>query len=523
MTLTNRHNCDILEYVIIMEHLEAHSLSTILWIITLGALSVALFPVKEKGARLISLTSSLLALAVTLKQYFVYFDNLNPNLQLVETYNWIGPIKFSLGVDGLAFSMVLLMAILLPVTILASKPIAQKVFDGAAKPRLYYTLIMFLALSVFLVFMSKDIFLFFLSWELELVPMYFLIAIWGSKNRNYASMKFLLYTFAAGVFLVLGIFGLLYATGFQTFDMVQLGQLAQSLGMPLQTVLFVLIGLCFIVKLPSVPFHTWLPDAHVEAPTPVSMLLAGILLKMGCYGLIRFALAFFPAVLVKYAAAIAILGVVNILYAAYVALIQTDFKKVIAYSSVSHMGFILLGLAALNTAGIAGATFQMFSHGLISAALFMLVGMIYERTHTRDISEFGGLAKVMPQTYYIFILAAMANLGLPGLSGFVGESMVFYGAYSASLADPTFKIATACAALGVVLTAAYMLWTNQRVFYGAMKEKWATLTDARTTELLILGVLLGLAILYGVYPTFINALYEPQLNGLAQSLTQFMG
>ena len=338
-------------------------------------------------------------------------------------------------------------------------------------------------------------------------------------------MKFLLYTFAAGIALVLGIFGLLVATGFTSFDVQALAIKAQMLPMLTQTALAILIGTCFIVKLPSVPFHTWLPDAHVEAPTPVSMLLAGILLKMGCYGLIRYGLEFFPAVFVKFAPFLAVLAAVNILYGAYVALIQTDFKKIIAYSSVSHMGFILLGLAALNTAGYAGASFQMFSHGLISAALFMIVGMIYERTHTRDLAEFGGLAKVMPQTFFVFILAAMANLGLPALSGFVGESMVFYGAYTSNftgIGAISIKVATASAAIGVVLTAAYMLWTNQRVFYGKIKDKWLTLADARSSELLVLGVLLALSIVYGVYPQFINGLFEPHLEQVEMLTKQFL-
>lgn len=498
---------------IMMEFLASHTLSIILALVFLGGLAVSVLPMKEEEARWTSLITSLLVLAVSLKQYFSILDPSNPSLQMVETYNWMGRIKFSLGVDGLAFSMVLLMALLLPVTILASKPIAEK-----RQPRLYYALILFLAFAVFGVFMAKDIFLFFLFWELELVPMYFLIAIWGSKNKNYASVKFLIYTFAAGVALALGIFGLLSQTGFATFDMVQLGMLAQTLSIGSQTVLFALIALCFIVKLPSVPFHTWLPDAHVEAPTPVSMLLAGILLKMGCYGLLRFGLEFFPAVVVKYAVPIAILGVVNILYAAFVALIQKDLKKLVAYSSVSHMGFVLLGIAALNPAGFSGASFQMFSHGLISAALFMLVGVIYERSHTRDIAEFGGLAKVMPRTFFIYLLAAMANLGLPALSGFVGESMVFYGTFTSALPAAAIQISVAAAALGVILTAAYMLWAGQRVFYGKFNEKWASLKDLRKTETLVLGVLLALVLLYGIYPKFINKLYEPKLTQVSQQI-----
>lgn len=497
--------------------LSSHSLSLILLITALAGLSVAILPMCEVKARTTSLVSSLAVLFIALRQYFVYFDSSNPAIQLKECYDWIGKMHFSLGVDGLGFSMVLLMALLMPVTIIASKPIAQK-----QQHKLYYSLLMFLAVAVYAVFMAQDIFLFFLAWELELVPMYFLIAIWGSKNRNYASMKFLLYTFAAGVALLVAVFGLLTVTGFTTFDMASLSHLSKGLGMGMQTFLFVLFALCFIIKLPSVPFHTWLPDAHVEAPTPVSMLLAGILLKMGCYGLIRFGLEFFPFVVVKLAPALAVLGAVNIIYAAYVALIQTDMKKLIAYSSVSHMGFILLGMGALNSAGYNGAAFQMFSHGLISAALFMIVGMIYERAHTREISQLGGLAKVMPRTYYIFILAAMANLGLPGLSGFVGESLIFYGSYTASLGANVFKIATAVAALGVVLTAAYMLWLNQRVFYGKIQEKWSTLTDARSSELLVLGVLLGLSLLIGFYPKLVNNIYEVQLTDLTNFTNSYL-
>ena len=500
-----------------MDFLTTHSLSAILLILTFAAVIISLFKMDESGARKISFVASLAVLGITLNQYFNLIDPNNTELQLVESYKWISNINFSLGVDGLSFSMVLLNAILLPVVILASKPIAEK-----GKARLYYSLILILSVSVMAVFMAKDIFLFFLAWELELVPMYFLINIWGSKNRNYASMKFLIYTFAAGVCLLIGIFWLTSATGFASFDMKELAVLAQSLSYPVQAALFILFAICFIIKLPSAPLHTWLPDAHVEAPTPVSMLLAGILLKMGCYGLLRFGLEFFPLPLVKLAPAIAVLGAVNILYGAYAALIQTDLKKVIAYSSISHMGFILMGMAALNTAGYSGAAFQMFSHGLISAALFFIVGMIYERAHTREISEFGGLVKVMPQTFFLALVAIMANLGLPGLSGFVGETLVFYGAFSSDLSSNFIRIAAAFATLGVIVTAGYMLWLNQRVFYGEMNEKWASLKDANSREILILGVLLVLTLVYGLKPDLINGLFEPMLNNLSKVTSNFV-
>jgi proton-translocating NADH-quinone oxidoreductase chain M len=499
-----------------MELFSEHSLSLQLTILLISGLFIALTPLSERGSRITALTGSLAVLGIAAYQYFELLDFSKPTMQLVETYPWISDIKFSIGVDGLSFSMVHLMAILMPCAIIASKPIALK-----QKPRLYYSLIIFLCLSVLAVFMAKDIFLFFLAWELELVPMYFLIAIWGSKNRNYASMKFLIYTFAAGACLLIGLFTLLAFSGFSSFDMVELAGIARTFSLPIQALLFVLIGTCFLVKLPSVPFHTWLPDAHVEAPTPVSMLLAGILLKMGCYGLLRFALDFFPEVLHIFAPALAILGTVNIVFGAYSALIQTDFKKIIAYSSISHMGFILLGLSGLNTAGYSGAVFQMFSHGLISAALFMLVGMIYERTHTRELDNFGGLAKVMPRTFFIFKLAAMANLGLPGLSGFVGESLVFYGSFTSAYVGAglnIIKLSAVIASVSLILTAAYMLWTNQRVFYGETKQVNLSLQDARKSEILVLAVLLALVIIYGVYPNFVNDIYEPQLNSLVNSL-----
>jgi NADH-quinone oxidoreductase subunit M len=493
-----------------MDFISTHSLSAILLLLTAAAALISLLKLDEAGARKIALGASLAVLAISLHQYFNLIDPSNTNLQLVESYKWIGNINFALGIDGLSFSMVLLNAILLPVVLLASKPIAQK-----GKPRLYYSLILILSVAVMAVFMAKDLFVFFLAWELELVPMYFLINIWGSKNRNYASMKFLLYTFAAGVLLLIGFFWLMTETGFQSFDMKELAVLAQSLSYNVQLPIFILFAICFIIKLPSVPFHTWLPDAHVEAPTPVSMLLAGILLKMGCYGLMRFGLEFFPLPLVKLAPVIAVLGAVNILYGAYAALIQTDLKKVIAYSSISHMGFILMGMAALNTAGYAGAAFQMFSHGLISAALFFIVGMIYERAHTREISEFGGLIKVMPQTFFLALVAIMANLGLPGLSGFVGETLVFYGAFSSNASSSLIQISAAVATLGVILTAGYMLWLNQRVFYGEMNAKWSELKDANSREIFILAFLLGLTLVYGLNPSFINMLFEPMLMNLA--------
>ena len=494
-----------------------HALSTILVVPLVAVLIIAFLPNKEPVCRTLSLIFSI---DIFLDVLVIIFSKFEPNLtalQYVESYQWFGDtIRVKLATDGLSISMLLLMSILLPVTIIASEPIAKE------KPKLYYSMLMILTTSVLGVFSAQDLFLFFLFWELELIPMYFLIAIWGGPNKDYAAMKFLIYTFIAGACLFAGILVLFFSTGANTFDMEVLSKYARNLPHTFQFICFLLFFICFIIKLPSFPFHTWLPDAHVEAPTPVSMLLAGILLKMGGYGIYRICVGFFPAILIKLALWIGILATVNIIGAAIACLVQDDMKKVIAYSSISHMGFVLLGVASLTPAGFSGGIFQMFSHGLISAALFMLVGTLYERTHTRLISDYGGMTKYMPKCFYLFTVASMANLALPALSGFVGESLVFYGAFSSEFFNnfPTrfhFNFGQICvlfSALGVILTAGYMLWLVQRVFMGPENVKWSKLTDLRTSEVVVLGSLLTLVVIWGVYPLSLSNLYEPSSTAL---------
>ncbi len=494
-----------------------HALSTILIVPLIAALIIAFLPDKESICRTVAL---LFSLDILLNVLVVIFSKFDPNLsvlQYVESYRWFGDtIRVKLGIDGLSISMVLLMAILLPVAIIASEPIARD------KPKFYYSMLMLLTTSVLGVFIAQDLFLFFLLWELELIPMYFLIAIWGGPNRSYASMKFLIYTFIAGAFMFAGVLLLYFSSGVNTFDMEVLATNAKNLSHTFQLLCFLLFFICFIVKLPSFPFHTWLPDAHVEAPTPVSMLLAGILLKMGGYGIYRICVGFFPNILAELGLWIALLAAVNIIGAAVACLVQDDMKRIIAYSSVSHMGFVLLGVASLTSAGFSGGIFQMFSHGLISAALFMLVGTLYERTHTRAVSDYGGMTKYMPKCFYLFILASMANLALPALSGFVGESLIFYGAFSSEFFKqfPThlyFNFGQICvlfSSISVVLTAGYMLWLIQRVFMGPENTKWSGLTDLRMPEVVVLGTLLVLVILYGVYPLSLSTLYEPSSTAL---------
>ena len=496
-----------------------HALSTILLVPLIAAVLIAFLPDKEPLCRILSLV---FALDILLDVLVIIFSKFDPNLtalQYVENYRWFGDtIRIKLGTDGLSVSMVLLMAILLPVTIIASEPIAKD------KPKLYYSMLMLLTTSVLGVFVAQDLFLFFLFWELELIPMYFLIAIWGGPNKNYASMKFLIYTFVAGVCLFAAVLTLFFISGANTFDMEVLSRYAKAIPHGFQLACFLLFFFCFIVKLPSFPFHTWLPDAHVEAPTPASMLLAGILLKMGGYGIYRICVGFFPSVLAELALWIAILAAVNIIGAAVACLVQDDMKRIIAYSSVSHMGFVLLGVASLTAAGFSGGIFQMFSHGLISAALFMLVGTLYERTHTRMIGDYGGMTKYMPKCFYFFTLAAMANLALPALSGFVGESLVFYGAFSSEFFRnfPTkfyFNFGQICvlfSTMGAILTAGYMLWLLQRVFMGPENQKWEKLTDLRTSEIVVLASLLALVILWGVYPVSLSNLYEPSSTAMVE-------
>ncbi len=491
----------------------------------MAAIIIALIPSKGKTDEEVSaicnkvaLFASLLILGIAGSLFYFHYNPTQKGLQFVETYPWLGTISsFKLGVDGLSLSMVLLDALLLPFVIIASAPITKKL-----KPKLYYSLLLMLNTAVLGVFLAQDLIFFFVFWELELLPMYLLIAIWGGSERIKAANKFILYTFLGGGFILAGIILLFWLSGGQTFSMIEaahqfrylqeFGPLAKNSA--LVNLIFILFAVGFCIKLPSIPVHTWLPEAHVEAPTPISMLLAGILLKMGAYGLIRFGTEFFPSSLVAFAPWIGILGAVNILGAAIFSLVQDDMKKVIAYSSISHMGFVLLGIATLNSAGINGAIFQMFSHGIISAGLFMVIGVIYERAHTRQISAFSGLANRMPIFFFLFLGLAMANLGLPALSGFVGESLVFYGAFTSISQLSTVQWSAALSTIGVIITAAYMLWLGKRIFFGQELAKWSGFQDVRPSEAFVLGALLFGTIFFGAFPRSFSDKVEPTANRL---------
>jgi len=450
--------------------------------------------------------------------FLIFFNPAQSGYQFSESFNWIQPIgiKFSLGLDGLSLILVILTTFLVLLACIASK------FNITKKHKLYYSLIFILTSAILGVFASKDLFLFFLFWELELIPMYLLIAIWGSGRKEYSAIKFVLYTFLGSIFMLASILAVYFyhysQTGVLTFD---LGILAapKAYIYPLTFEILAFLGffIAFAVKLPVVPFHTWLPDAHVDAPTPISMLLAGILLKMGGYGLIRMNLQILPEAIKVLAPILVVLGVINIIYAALIALVQEDLKKLVAYSSISHMGIVLLGLGALNIAGVSGAVFQMIAHGVISAGLFMIVGVIYLRTHTRIISDLGGLGYVAPRIFYFSMIIALASLGLPLLIGFAAETLTFYGAFiSRSFAG--IQVLTIIAAIGVILTAAYLLWMLQRVFFGTMFEKWKSVHDITPHEIVILLSLVLVITVFGLFPRGLTNIFIPTINSIISNI-----
>jgi len=408
-----------------------------------------------------------------------------------ETY-----INYHLGADGISLFLVILTTFLTVVSILCSWNSIQK------RVKEFFIMLLLLEVGVVGVFLSLDLFLFFLFWEVMLIPMYFLIGIWGHERRIYAAIKFVLYTMAGSILMLVGILWLYNATG--TFDLPTIQNLLQSGTLALaprtETLLFLAFFVAFAIKVPLFPFHTWLPDAHVEAPTAGSVMLAGVLLKMGTYGMIRFCLPLFPDASKKFATAIAVLAIIGIIYGALVAMVQPNLKKLVAYSSVSHLGFVVLGIFAFHAISMQGAVFQMLAHGISTGGLFLLVGMLYDRRHTFEISQFGGLATPMPRLAALFLFVALSSLGLPMLNGFVGEFLILLGTYQVHWGW------AAWAALGVILSACYLLWSYQRVFYGDVTvEKNKALPDVSMRERVILATTAVIILWMGIGSTFITA------------------
>ncbi|MEW9615699.1 NADH-quinone oxidoreductase subunit M [Shinella sp. S4-D37] len=417
---------------------------------------------------------------------WIGFDNSNPGFQMVEKAEWLGTgISYHLGVDGISMLFVILSTFLMPFCVLASWHSVEK--------RLREYMIAFLLLEVFMVgvFVSLDIVLFYVFFEAGLIPMFIIIGVWGGKDRVYASYKFFLYTLLGSVLMLLAIMAMYWQAG--TTDITEL--LAYNFPAHMQTWLWLAFFASFAVKMPMWPVHTWLPDAHVQAPTAGSVILAGVLLKLGGYGFIRFSLAMFPVASDYFAPFVFALSVIAIIYTSLVALMQDDIKKLIAYSSVAHMGYVTMGIFAANVQGLQGAIYQMLSHGIVSGALFLCVGVVYDRLHTREISAYGGLVNNMPKYAVAFMIFTMANVGLPGTSGFVGEFMTLIGVFRANTWVALF------ATTGVILSASYALWLYRRVIFGALeKESLKALLDLDVREKLLLYPLLILTIFYGVYP-----------------------
>lgn len=484
----------------------------------LGMVLILFIPKKNLSAiKIVALVTTFLSLVLTTYMwsqydYSLHGVNMENQFQFVEHFTWIATyhIEYFIGVDGLSFPMVWLSSLLSFLAIIASWniPKAQK---G------YFSLFLLLATSMMGVFVSLDFFLFYVFWEVMLLPMYFLIGIWGGPRREYAAIKFFLYTLAGSVLMLLAMLAFYFnvadpVTGGHTFNMLHMFDQNNHIGL-LKTFdgrfwLYIALFIGFAIKVPIFPFHTWLPDAHVEAPTAISVILAGILLKMGTYGLIRISYPILPDIARYTSYALAVLGVINILYGAFVAMAQKDLKKLVAYSSVSHMGFVLLGMAVFTEAGINGAVFQMFSHGIITAMLFLIVGVIYDRAHHREINGFGGLGVSMPVYTGIASLAFFAALGLPGFTGFIAEAMVFIGAFS------VYRVLTIIAALGIIVTASYVLWMIQRVFLGKLNPKYENIDDISPRELSMLIPLGILTIFFGIYPIPVLNMMKMSLNYL---------
>jgi NADH-quinone oxidoreductase subunit M len=449
-----------------------------------------------------------------------------PALNIGESEYTIAKFQFHLGVDGISFPLIILTALLSVLSLIASFSITMRLKE-------YMSWFLLLMVGMFGTFCSLDYILFYVFWELILVPMYFLIGIWGGPRKEYAALKFFLYTLFGSVFLLIGIIALYFVTGQQTFDIIMLqGLAATALGTKdmyhIQVLLFLCFFLSFAIKVPIFPFHTWLPDAHVEAPTAVSVILAGVLLKMGTYGFFRMSFPTFPEATYHLAPALGVLAVINIVYGAMVAMAQTDMKKLVAYSSIGHMGFVLLGMAALNKYGFAAAQLQIINHGIISGSLFLLVGVLYDRAHTRDLNAFGGLLPQMRMYGIIMVIASMANLGLPGLAGFWGEFLSLLAAvqqkeFLTSNGFVFFRILAPIALIGIIITAAYMLLMIRKVFMGPVNEKWSWLPDMDARELIAVLPLIALMIYIGVYPNPLIYLFQTNVLELVNQIRYAAG
>jgi NADH-quinone oxidoreductase subunit M len=489
-------------------------LSLVVFLPLIGALLLLLIGNRDGHrdslVRYVALGTSLVTFAATLLLW-AYFAPGSAEFQFVERHAWIPAfgIDYYIGVDGISLLLVVLTGFLTPIALLSS-------WEGVHKKIKEFSIFVLILETASLgTFVSLDLFLFYVFWDAVLIPMYFIIGIWGYDQRIYAAIKFMLYTMAGSVLMLIAIITLATmhktATGAYSFDFQQLLQL--QLAPATQVWLFLAFALAFAIKVPLFPFHTWLPDAHVQAPTAGSVILAGVLLKLGTYGLVRFAFPLFPDAAALFAPYIGTLAVIGIIYGALVAMVQPDMKKLVAYSSVSHMGFVVLGICAMNVQGVQGAVYQMLAHGVSTGGLFLLVGMLSDRRHTRLIAEYGGLKLVIPRFVAVFLIITLSSIGLPGLNGFVGEFLSILGAFKYKRELAVF------AATGVILSAVYMLWMFQRVNYGELTNpKNEKLQDLTVREWLTVGPTVVLAILMGVLPQLFLAPMEPSIEKVVQRM-----
>ena len=470
-------------------------------------------PDRERLIRTLALAVSLVTFAATLLLWW-RFDPSTADYQFVERHAWIPAfgIQYLVGVDGISLFLIVLTGFLTPLALLSSwDSVHQNV-------KMFSFFLLALESSMLGVFVSIDLFLFYMFWDFVLIPMYFLIGIWGYERRVYAAVKFILYTMAGSVLMLVAIIGLAMAwaqaspTGMPSFNLLDLQSL--TLSWPVEKWFFLAFAVAFLIKVPLFPFHTWLPDAHVEAPTAGSVILAGVMLKMGTYGLVRFAFPLFPSAAMHFAPWIAVFAVIGIIYGALVAMVQPDMKKLVAYSSVSHLGFVVLGLCAMNVQGLEGSIYQMLNHGVSTGGLFMIVGMLSDRRHTRLISEYGGLKAVMPRFVAAFLLITLSSIALPGMNGFIGEFLILLGGF---LWNSKFA---AFAASGVILSAVYMLWMFQRVNYGELTNaKNRALPDLTPREWALVVPTIAVAIAMGIFPVAFLRPMEPAVKRTIERVT----
>lgn len=467
------------------------------------SIPILFFGKKENLIKIYALSVSAIILGLSL-YLFSMFNAANGDYQFMERFQWVKEfnIFYLVAVDGISILMIMLTAFIFPITILG----IWNSVNGRVKE--FFFLFLILEGSLFGVFLSLDLILFYVFWELILIPMYFIIGFWGGKNKYYANIKFFLFTMFGSLLMLIAIIWLASYSTPQlarfTTDYLELKRVSPFIPQNIQMWLFIFFGVSFVIKVPMFPVHTWLPDAHTEAPTAGSVILAAVLLKMGTYGLIRFSMELFPLMFVKYAWLIALFGVIGIIYGALVCIAQKDIKKLVAYSSVSHMGFILLGLAAMNIEAMQGAIIQMVNHGLSTGALFMFVGFLYDRRHTREIADYGGILRTIPIYGSLFLVICLSSIGLPGLNGFIGEFMILIGTFKSQLLNN--NIYAILGTTGVVLSAVYLLWMYQRVLLGPItKEENKTIPDLNLREIVTASLLLVFIIWIGVYPnTFLS-------------------